>query len=107
MEPVVQQTAQNLIGEYGWLFIAGIVTILFKGLIASSASAAGIYFSKQYQPDDIIFIAGRKARIFRIGLRDTTVYYPDTSTRVVIPNEKIRGMGIEKEVEPFSPVKTK
>ena len=107
MEPQLETAAQGLIGQYGWLFVAGIVTILLKNLIASSASAAGIYFSKQYQPDDIVFIAGRKARIFRIGLRDTTLYYPDTSTRVVIPNEDIRGMRIEKSVEPFDSPKSK
>ena len=107
MEPQLETAAQGLIGEDGWLFIAGIVTILFKNLIASTASAAGIYFSRQYQPDDIVYVGGRKARIFRIGLRDTTLYYPDTSTRVVIPNENIRGMGIEKEVEPFVSSKAK
>ena len=107
MEPQLETAVQGFIGQYGWLFIAGIVTILFKNLIASTASAAGIYFSRQYQPDDIVFIAGRKARIFRIGLRDTTLYYPDTSTRVVIPNENIRGMGIEKKVEPFDGPKAK
>jgi len=102
MEPNSLETAaQGFIGEYGWLFIAGIVTLLFKNLISSTAAGATIYFSKQYQPDDIVNVGGRKARIIRIGLRDTTLYYPESSTKVVIPNEDIRGMKIEKAVQPF------
>lgn len=102
MEPNnLEQAAQGFIGEYGWLFIAGIVTLLFKNLISSTAAGAVIYFSKQYQADDIVTVGIRKARIVRIGLRDTTLYYPETSTKVVIPNEDIRGMKIEKAVQPF------
>ena len=34
-------------------------------------------------------------------MRETVVYYADTSTKATYPNESIRGMGIEKEIQPL------
>ena len=98
----MEEAAQGFIGKQGWLFAVGILAIVFNSLIASSAQGVLLWWSKQYQPDDIVFIGGRKARIVRIGMRETVFYYEDTSTKVTIPNENIRGMGIEKEIRPMN-----
>ena len=100
-QEAVKSAAEGFIGQHGWLFIAGIAAILFNNLISSSAQGLMLWWSKQYQPDDIVIIGGRKARIIRIGMRETVVYYADTSTKATYPNESIRGMGIEKEIQPL------
>jgi len=98
----MEEAAQGFIGEHGWMFLVGVVAIVFNSLISSSAQGVLLWWSKQYQADDIIYISGREARIVRIGMRETVVYYADTSTKVTIPNENIRGMGIEKKIEPMN-----
>lgn len=98
----MEEAAQGFIGEHGWMFLVGIVAIVFNTLISSTAQGVLLWWSKQYQADDIIHIGGREARIVRIGMRETVIYYADTSTKVTIPNENIRGMGIEKKIEPMN-----
>ena len=98
----MEEAAQGFIGKNGWLFVAGIAAIMFNSLISSSAPGLLLWWSKQYQPDDIVVIGGRKARIVRIGMRETVVYYEDSSTKATYPNESIRGMGIEKEIKPMN-----
>lgn len=102
MEQEMQTAAEGFIGKNGWIFIAGIAAIMFNSLISSTAQGLLLWWSKQYQPDDIVLIGGREARITRIGMRETVVYYADTSTKVTYPNESIRGMGIEKRIEPMN-----
>ena len=98
----MEEAAQGFIGEHGWVFLVGIVAIVFNSLISSTAQGVMLWWSKQYQADDIIYIAGREARIVRIGMSETVIYYADTSTKVTIPNENIKGMGIEKKLEPMN-----
>jgi small-conductance mechanosensitive channel len=98
----MEEAAQSFIGEHGWVFLVGIVAIVFNSLISSTAQGVLLWWSKQYQADDIVYVGGREARIVRIGMRETVIYYADTSTKVTIPNENIRGMGIEKKIDPMN-----
>ena len=98
----MEEAAQGFIGKQGWIFAAGILAIMFNSLISSTAQGILLWWSKQYQPDDIVIIGGRRARIVRIGMRETVVYYEDTSTKATYPNESIRGMGIEKAIKPMN-----
>ena len=97
----MEDTAKDFIGQNGWLFLAGIVAIVFNSIIASSAQGLMVWWSKQYQPDDIVIVNGRRARIVRIGMRETVFYFEDTSTKLTVPNESVRGMGIEKSIKPM------
>jgi len=98
----MEEAAQGFIGEHGWMFLVGIVAIVFNSLISGTAQGVLLWWSKQYQADDIIIIGGRKARIVRIGMRETVVYYEDSCTKATYPNESVRGMGIEKEIKPMN-----
>ncbi len=101
----MEEAAQGFIGKQGWIFAVGVLAIVFNSLISSSAQGVLLWWSKQYQADDIVYIGGREARIVRIGMRETVIYYADTSTKVTIPNESIRGMGIEKKIAPMNTAK--
>ena len=85
----MEETAQSFIGEHGWVFLVGIVAIVFNSLISGTAQGLMIWWSKQYQADDVIYIGGREARIVRTGMSETVIYYADTSTKVTIPKENI------------------
>ena len=60
-QEVIQQTAEGFIGKYGWLLLAGAATIIFKDIVSQFAAGLTIWFSKEYTPDDIVLISGRKA----------------------------------------------
>ena len=98
----MEEAAQSFIGKQGWLFVAGIAAIMFNGLISSSAKGLSIWFSRQYQADDVVILNGRKARIVRVGMSETVFYFGDSSTKLTVPNESVKGLGIEKEIKPMS-----
>jgi len=98
----MEEAAQGFIGKQGWIFVAGIVAIMFNGLINSSAKGLSIWFSRQYQADDIVILNGRRARIVRVGMSETVFYFGDSSTKLTVPNESVKGLGIEKEIKPMS-----
>ena len=102
----MEEAAQGFIGKQGWLFVAGIAAIMFNGLISSSAKGIMLWWSKQYQPDDIVILNGRRARIVRVGMTETVFYFEDTSTKLTVPNEAVKGLGIEKEIKPMNMGKT-
>ncbi len=52
--------------------MAGAATIIFKDIVSQFAAGLTIWFSKEYTPDDIVLIGGRKARIVRVGIKSTT-----------------------------------
>ena len=94
-----QQTAQGFIGEYGWLLLAGATTIIFKDIVSQFAAGLTIWFSKEYTPDDIVLIGGRKARIVRVGMKSTTFYFPDTITKKTVSNATFTGLDIETKIK--------
>tara|TARA_B100000287_G_C20612558_1_gene772654 strand:- start:10 stop:336 length:327 start_codon:yes stop_codon:yes gene_type:complete len=98
-QEALQQTAQSFIGEYGWLLLAGAVTIIFKDIVSQFAAGLTIWFSKDYTPDDIVLIGGRKARIVRVGMKSTTFYFPDTSTKKTVSNCAFVGLDIERKMK--------
>jgi len=97
----MEEAAQSFIGKQGWIFVAGILAIVFNGLISGSAKGMMIFFSRQYQPDDIVILNGRRARIVRVGMMETVFYFEDASTKLTVPNESVKGLGIEKEIKPM------
>jgi len=97
-QEVIQQTAEGFIGKYGWLLLAGAATIIFKDIVSQFAAGLTIWFSKEYTPDDIVLINGRKARIVRVGIKSTTFYFPDTSTKKTVSNATFTGLDIERKI---------
>ena len=98
-QEIIQQTAEGFIGKYGWLLLAGAATIVFKDIVSQFAAGLTIWFSKEYSPDDIVLIGGRKARIVRVGIKSTTFYFPDTSTKKTVSNATFTGLDIERKIE--------
>lgn len=88
--------AKNLFSQYGWIFAAGVAVILAKDVMMNFAKGILIFYGSHFNNDDIIYISGRQARIVRVGLTSTTFYMTDRKTKMVVPNEQLKELTIEK-----------
>jgi hypothetical protein len=92
----VENISKNLFSEYGWMFAAGVAVILIKDVMMNFAKGILIFYGSDFNNDDIIYISGRQARIVRVGVTSTTFYMSDRKTKMVVPNEQLKELTIEK-----------
>jgi hypothetical protein len=94
----VEHVAQDLVGEYGWFVLAALGAILAKDMIINFAQALLVFMGNDFNNDDIIYISGRQARIVRVGIRTTCFYMTDRASKMVVPNEQLKQLTIEKKL---------
>ena len=94
---------EKLIGEYGWLFIAGVLTLLFQNTIQEAVDGIMVFLGNDYNEDDVVEVDGSPGRIVRVGLWKTVFFiYHIVDGRVVggsklvIANSKLKDLKIEK-----------
>ena len=92
----VEDIAKNLFSEYGWLFVAGLIALLIKDVMINLVKGIMIFYGHDFDNDDMIYISGRQARIVRVGVTSTTFYMSDRKTKMVVPNEQLKELTIEK-----------
>jgi hypothetical protein len=92
----IQGLLEGLIGEYGWLLLIAITTILAKDMIMNLVQGLLVFMGNGFNNDDIIYISGRQARIVRVGIRNTVFYMTDRGTKMLVPNEQLKHLTIEK-----------
>ena len=96
-EKVLEEVGKNLIGEYGWLVVAGFVALLLKNTVGNKVAGAMFMFGNDFNVDDIVYIGGKtKSRITRISLQKTTFHIIDTDRKLIIPNTSLYGLKCEK-----------
>jgi hypothetical protein len=93
-----EKVAQDLVGQYGWLIMGALIAILAKDMIINFAQALLVFMGSDFNNDDIIYISGRQARIVRVGIRTTCFYMTDRSSKMVVPNEQLKQLTIEKKL---------
>lgn len=93
-----EKVAQDLVGQYGWLIMGALAAILAKDMIINFAQALLVFMGSDFNNDDIIYISGRQARIVRVGIRTTCFYMTDRSSKMVVPNEQLKQLTIEKKL---------
>ena len=54
------------------------------------------FLVNDFNNDDIIYISGRQARIVRVGIRNTVFYMSDRRSKMLVPNEQLKHLTIEK-----------
>ena len=107
MEEQLQDAASQMIGKYGWMFISGMLFLLFKSSMESMIEGFKVFIGDDLNTDDVITIDGRPARVVRCGMWKTIffVYDVDTSngkpvikggSKMAIQNDMIKGHTIEK-----------
>ena len=61
MEEQVQGMVSEMIGKYGWLFLIGVLTLLFRSTIEKFVSGLFIFMGNDYNEDDVVEVDGSQA----------------------------------------------
>ena len=103
MEEQVQGMVSELLGKYGWLFLVGVLTLLFRGTIEKFVSGLLIFMGNDYNEDDVVEVDGKPGRIVRCGMWSTTFFTYDVrdgiivgGAKLVVQNDKLKDLKIEK-----------
>ena len=114
IESVIQSNVSVLLGEYGWMFLAGLAVLFFKTTIESLIAGLVVFFGNDYNNDDIILLDGRPGRIVRVSMWKSTFYlytikkgadgkrFVSGGTKLVIENDKLKDLKLEKPLENFN-----
>ncbi len=102
-QQVLESTGQDLTGKYVWLFIVGLIALMFKSSIEKLAAALFMFIGNDYKEDDVVYVDGKPGRIIRVGLTKTVFFIYDvvdgkivSGNKLVVQNERLAGLNIEK-----------
>ena len=102
----LESMAKNLIGDYGWLFVAGLVILLFQSSIKKLAASIFVFIGGDYRTDDVVFVDGKPGRIIRVGFIKTVFFIYDVhegkivgGSKLVVQNEWLGKLKIEKPLQ--------
>ena len=103
MEDQVQSMVSEMLGKYGWLFIVGVLTLLFCSTIEKFVAGLMIFMGNDYNEDDVVEVDGKPGRIVRCGVWSTTFFTYDIvegiivgGSKLVVQNDKLKDLKIEK-----------
>ena len=113
IESVIENNISVLLGEYGWMFLVALAVLFFKTTIESTIAGLVIFVGNDYNNDDIVLLDDRPGRIVRVSMWKTTFYlytikedqngkkYVSGGTKLIVENDKLRDMKIEKPLDNF------
>ena len=94
---------ENLIGEYGWLLLSGIIALLFQSTIQETVDGLMIFLGNDYNEDDVVEVDGSPGRIVRVGMWKTVFFIYHIvngkivgGSKLVVTNSKLKDLKIEK-----------
>ena len=103
MEEQIQSMVSEMLGKYGWLFLVGVMTLLFRSTIEKLVAGFMIFQGNDYNEDDVVEVDGKPGRIVRVGIWSTTFFTYDVregiivgGAKLVIQNDKLKDIKIEK-----------
>ena len=103
MEEQVQSMVSEMLGKYGWLFIVGVLTLLFRSTIEKFVAGIMVFMGNDYNEDDVVEVDGKPGRIVRVGMWTTTFFTYDVrdgiivgGAKLVVQNDKLKDLKIEK-----------
>ena len=98
VNPEFQKTVEQLMGSYGGFVLIAFLGILFKDAIHKAVEGLLICIGKDFCNDDVLYISGRQARIVRVGFLKTIFYMTDRGTKMIVPNDRLKLLVIEKKL---------
>jgi len=113
IENVIQSNISVLLGEYGWMFLAGLAVLFFKTTIESLLAGLVVFVGNDYNNDDIIILDGRPGRIVRVSMWKTVFYlytiqkgsdgkkFISGGTKLIVENNKLKDLKLEKPLDNF------
>ena len=103
MEAEIKQQVTTLLGDYGWMFIAGMIVLLFRSTIENAVAGLMVFIGPDYDEDDVIELDGKPGRIVRVGLWKTVffIYHIEdgnivSGDKLMVQNDKLKDMKISK-----------
>ena len=109
MEPIdieaseIERTIENLIGDYGWMFLTGLALLMFQSSLKKLAAGLFVFWGNDYKTDDTVYVDGKPGRIIRVGITKTVFFIYDVidgqvigGSKLVIQNEWLGKLKIEK-----------
>ena len=103
MEEQIQSMVSEMLGKYGWLFLVGVMTLLFRSTIEKLVAGFMIFQGNDYNEDDVVEVDGKPGRIVRVGIWSTTFFTYDVrdgiivgGSKLVVQNDKLKDLKIEK-----------
>ncbi len=113
IENVIQSNISVLLGEYGWMFLAGLAVLFFKTTIESLLAGLVVFVGNDYNNDDIIILDGRPGRIVRVSMWKTVFFlytikkgsdgkkFISGGTKLIVENNKLKDLKLEKPLDNF------
>ena len=99
VEHQLEKIVSTIIGDFGWLVIAALFALTFKNTIQRIVEGIMFFFGGDFKVDDIVYISGtKKVRITRKGLTKTTFYVYDTKRKLIIRNDRLPYLMLEKSL---------
>ena len=99
----LEMVARNLLGDYGWMFIAGLSLLMFQSSIKKLAAGLFVFWGNDYKTDDTVYVDGKPGRIIRVGMTKTVFFIYDVmdgqvigGSKLVVQNEWLGRLKIEK-----------
>ena len=103
MDNQAQGLIEGLIGQYGWLFLAGVVTLIFQNTIREAVDGFMIFLGNDYNEDDVVEVDGEPGRIVRVSMWKTVFFIYHivdgnivSGDKLVVQNDKLKDMKISK-----------
>ena len=94
---------QEVIQEYSWLLISGILLLLFQNTIREAVDGIMIFLGNDYNEDDVVEVDGSPGRIVRVGIWKTVFFIYHVidgrivgGSKLVVANSKLKDLKIEK-----------
>ena len=105
-----KETVEALIGQYGWMLIAGFLFLIGRKTIESSIEAIKVFAGNDLNTDDVIIFDDRPARVVRVGFWKTILFvyeigcadgkpFVKGGNKVAIQNDKLKDHMIEKPLQ--------
>ena len=113
IENAIQSNVSVLLGEYGWMFLAGLAVLFFKTTIESLLAGLVVFVGNDYNNDDIIILDGRPGRIVRVSMWKTVFFlytikkgsdgkkFISGGTKLIVENNKLKDLKLEKPLDNF------
>ena len=113
IESAIQNNISVLLGEYGWMFLAALVVLIFKTTIESVLAGLLVFVGNDYNNDDIIILDGRPGRIVRVSMWKTVFYlytikkdaagkmFIYGGNKLIVENDKLKDLKLEKPLGNF------
>ena len=103
---VLKDAVEHFIKSNSWLLFAGLFTLIFKSTLEKLAAGIFVFLGNDYNEDDIVVVNGRPGRIVRVGVTKTAFFLYEVKdgivaggTKLVVQNERLASMDIEKPLE--------